>query len=601
MQVNNSSEEIFFSRRIVIRGLKFIKSFNLKFNKLAISKSLFLVVLITMLLTVANQTKAATKTSLTAGPWGSADTWTPTGVPASSDDVVLDHKVTVNADITCHNLMINFGGRLSVQPSVSFTISGTLTYSVSGGIIELFSDASGSGSVIFNSLTAANTSTIYFERYMTGTDSGSKKWHTFAAPMTTSAFANFFRETIIGNKDKVEVSSNTLYYSFGANYNETTNKWGYPFLSDDSNTSGDFTAGKGYTVAMRESGSVRMSGRLATSPVTVSITFSTGTAPAGGFGWNALGNPFTSAILISDYFNANESQLDNTYGAIYVWNPAGYYETTSRVGPLTHLQVGQGFVTRSKVGGGTITFTYGMRRHAPTAVFKSASMSWPSIELKVTTTDMSRTTLVNFNSAMTVGVDPFYDAGLLRGGGGLELYTRLIDQNGADFAIQCLPDAGLDKMVIPVSLDLTTAGEVVFSAKSMNLPSGCQPVLEDRTTGISTLLNTPDATYKVTLPANTSGIKRFYLHLNGITSAINNKNISDLKVYAVGREIHIEGSITNQAVANIYDLTGRRVGSHQLQAAASNLLRQDDIAGGIYVLRIMEGNTPKYVGKIRLQ
>jgi hypothetical protein len=577
-----------------------LKDSTLISNKLLIFKYLFGVWMFLFLLAFGKQTTAGTKTSITAAPWGSATTWSPSGVPASGDDVILKHKVTVDADFTCHNLDIDAAGRLSVQPGFSFTISSTLTY-VAGGVIELFSDASGSGSVIYNNLADASTSTIYFERYMTGTSAGVKKWHTFTAPMTNSTFTNFFETSLNGNATKVEVSSNGLYYSFGRIYNETTNKWEYPFLSNNSNDDGKFIAGKGYCVAMKANGSVKMSGNLATSPVSVPITFSTGTEPPGGFGWNTLGNPFTSAINVHDYLTANLSQLDGTYGGLYVWNPAGHYDVTSLGGGLTDLQVGQGFVTRSKVGGGTITFTYAMREHATSAAFKDATLPWPSIQLKAETQGLTRTTLVNFNSGMTVGMDPFYDAGLLRAGSNLELYTRLIDNSGNDLAIQCLPDAGFDKMVIPVSLDLTTAGEVTFSAKSLNLSDGCQPVLEDRVAGVSTPLYTEDAVYKVNLPANTSGIKRFYLHLNGITSAINSEDLLKLKVYAIGKEIHIQGDIAEQSVANLYDLSGRQIGTYQVPASDSNILNMDGIANGFYLLRIMEGNKPKYVGKIRLQ
>ncbi|MCX6240037.1 MAG: T9SS type A sorting domain-containing protein [Bacteroidia bacterium] len=281
----------------------------------------------------------------------------------------------------------------------------------------------------------------------------------------------------------------------------------------------------------------------------------------------------------------------------------------SRGGGMTHIQVGQGFFARSKEGGGTINFTYAMREHATAATFKSAYLPWPSIELKAATKDLSRTTSVTFNDAMTPGLDPSYDAGVLKSGGGLELYTRLVEDNGSDFAIQCLPDVSLDKMVIPVSLDLTTGGEVTFSAKSANLPSGYVPVLEDRQTGISTLLNAAGASYKVVLPSNTKGINRFYLHLNAIksapvtaiVSAVVIPDVARLKVYPIGKEIHIQGVVEDRCVASLYDLNGRSVGVYQLQAADNITLYPEGINNGIYLLRIMEGNAQRFIGKMILR
>jgi hypothetical protein len=364
-----------------------------------------------------------------------------------------------------------------------------------------------------------------------------------------------------------------------------------------------------------------MSGYPADSIVTVPITYSTGTKPQGGFGWNALGNPFTSAISVSSFYSTNSSQLDPVYGGLYFWNPDGYYEVISKGGGMKDIQVGQGFNARSKVGGGNITFNYAMREHATAATFKSAILPWPSIELKATTKDLSRTTAITFNSEMTLGLDPSYDAAVLKSGGGLELYTKLVEDNGNDFAIQCLPDVGFDKMVIPVSLDLTTGGEITFSAKSANLPAGYVPVLEDRLTGISTTLTTDGAGYKVTLPSNTSGIKRFYLHLSDTkttptvavkaevtvaatipsTSSIINQNLARIKVYPIGREIHIQGVVDEQNVATLYDITGRSVGVYPLQAADNITLYPEGINNGIYLLRIVQGNAQRFIGKMILR
>jgi hypothetical protein len=545
------------------RNNEIFKDFNLIFSKLLNYKHLHGVWILLMLLASANQV-IATITSKASGDWSAPATWVGNAVPGATDDVTINGLIVLDGAFTCHNLTINAStGRLTINPGYSLTVN-LLT---NKGVLEVISNSSGSGSIIFSSTTGSGT-----------------------------IFNNVNFNGLI-----VEVSSDGTMFSFGR-YLENSNKWEYPFKLDKTNIPGtNLELGKGYCVALQTDNKVRMSGYLAGASVSVPITLSTGTVPTVGFGWNALGNPFTSAIKVSDYINANKSILDGTYGGLYIWNPAGYYEVTSLGGGLSHLQVGQGFVTRSKVASGNITFTYAMREHKPTAQFKDASLQWPSIQLKAETQGLTRTTLVNFNSGMTVGIDPFYDAGLLRAGSRLELYTRLIDDSGNDLAIQCLPDAGFDKMVIPVSLDLTTAGEVTFSAKSLNLPAGCQPVLEDRVAGVSTPLYTEDAIYKVNLPANTSGIKRFYLHLNGITSAINNEDLLKLKVYAIGKEIHIQGDVSEQTVANLYDLFGREIGTYQVPASDNSILNMDGVANGFYLLRIMEGNKPKFVGKIRLQ
>ena len=51
---------------------------------------------------------AATKTSVANGNWSSAATWSPSGVPASGDDVVIsgNYIVTIDGEFTCNNLDI---------------------------------------------------------------------------------------------------------------------------------------------------------------------------------------------------------------------------------------------------------------------------------------------------------------------------------------------------------------------------------------------------------------------------------------------------------------------------------------------------------------
>jgi len=575
-------------------------------------KSYIRIGIIILMINSANRATAATITSKASGNWSTPATWIKGIVPVTSDDVVVDGLIVLDGNFTCHNLTINDGtGRLTLNPGTALSIN-VLT---NNRILEIISNDAGSGSVIFNSVVGSGT--FYFERYMSGTVDGVKKWHRFSTPVSDCEFMSFF-DNVNGNGKTIEIDSDQTMFSFGID-SENKNNWEHFFRKDKVGISGGLILGKGYSIALKTDNKVRMSGYPADSTVTIPITYSAGNRPEGGFGWNSLGNPFTSAISVSSFFATNSSQMDPVYGGLYIWNSDGYYEVLSRGSNMTHLQVGQGFFVRSKVGGGNITFNYAMREHATGAIFKSAVIPWPSIELKAATKDMSRTTAITFNSKMTLGLDPSYDAAILKSGGGLELYTKLVEDNGTDFAIQCLPDAGFDKMVIPVSLDLTTGGEVTFSAKSANLPAGYAPVLEDRLTGISTPLNTDEASYKVTLPSNTSGIKRFYLHLSDTktapavavkaevaaaipsNSSIINQNIARIKVYPIGREIHIQGVVDDQNVAMLYDITGRSVGVYPLQAADNITLYPEGINNGIYLLRIVQGNAQRFVGKMILR
>jgi hypothetical protein len=77
---------------------------------------------------------AVTKTSTGSGNWGTAGTWSPSGVPASGDDVIIasGHTVTVNGVFTCSTLQINGGGNTTAE--LAFAGSGNPSLTVAGAV-----------------------------------------------------------------------------------------------------------------------------------------------------------------------------------------------------------------------------------------------------------------------------------------------------------------------------------------------------------------------------------------------------------------------------------------------------------------------------------
>jgi len=51
---------------------------------------------------------------------------------------------------------------------------------------------------------------------------------------------------------------------------------------------------------------------------------------------------------------------------------------------------------------------------------------------------------------MTAGLDPSYDARKLKGNPNIALYTRLVEDNGVDFAIQALPPLNTEKVEVKI-------------------------------------------------------------------------------------------------------------------------------------------------------
>lgn len=524
------------------------------------------------------------KTSATSGNWNTAGTWFPPGVPLSGHNIniLFGHTVTVDAPGgTCYYLLID--------PGAALTVSAGQTLSV-GGNLDIMSLSTATGSLIINgTLSISGYTSVY--PWMSGNLPGAiNNWHIISAPVSGQGILPFIIASGLASNAGLGV------WALGV-YDEHNNYWSYLPLTY-SNATATFPMGVGYVIARNvPDGPVVFTGAPVTSDVSVPIKQS-----IFKFGWNSVGNPFTSAIRIggsNSFLGDNLSELDPSYTAAYLWDPASSTYTTLNNMAGNNVQVGQGFIVRSNPGNHTVTFKTSHQLHSTGTVFKTGQDPWPEIEIKAAITGLSRTTLISFNSSMTLGLDPSFDAGLFKSGGGLELLTRLVEDNGVDFAIQCLPDNGFDKMVIPIGIDLTVGGEVTFTAKLMNLPLDCKPVLEDKQTGIFTDLFAEGASYKAQVPSNTKGIGRFFLHFAN-TSGIQDLAADIYKVYAVGREIHIQGVVNAHSLVSLFDLSGKEVGLFKLDPGTENVIHPEGITNGIYMLVISENGTRNFTGKINL-
>ena len=69
----------------------------------------------------------ATVTTAQDGDWNTAATWTGGAVPTSSDDAVINHKITFSADITAKTICIGANGSLTVPENWIGAVSMTIT------------------------------------------------------------------------------------------------------------------------------------------------------------------------------------------------------------------------------------------------------------------------------------------------------------------------------------------------------------------------------------------------------------------------------------------------------------------------------------------
>ncbi len=513
------------------------------------------------------------------GNWSADATWLPGGVPGSTDNVLILSPGSITVDIPgaiCNDLVIQSGAKLEISAGQALTVNGTLTNNANAANLLIKSDANGTGSLIAASANGSATA----ERYMT-----KEAWHLVAAPLGEQTIENFLTaNTNIPTKD---LNRGMM------DYNPTLNDWNSFFTNT---TTGPLSTGKGFSLRTDANGVVNFTGTIQTGTQTL--------ATVAGF-WNCIGNPYTSAIGItnqsiadSKFIALNAGNLDPSYGAIYVWaQPDASNEQDSKYTAVSNvntngindLQQGQAFFVLMKSGVSTIDFTKEMQLHLPALALKSTGDIWPSINLEASIDQSKGSTTIAFNSNMTNGLDPTYDAGLFRSGSDIALYTLLVNDNGVPFSIQALPDNEFESLIIPVGIESYVGGDLVVSAKSFNLPANCRVILEDKVTATFTDLAKQE--YHTTITANTFTSDRFLLHTSGLTTGLDNEPVREkLQVYTDRNGgIRINGSVGRNTVARLYDILGRTVLVRNLDEGSLNSISASGLKTGVYMLQLSDG------------
>jgi hypothetical protein len=527
-----------------------------------------------------------------AGGWANTGTYT-----AGTGTVTLNGSSaqSVSGTSTFYDLTLSSTGVKTFTAGSATTVSHTLTNSTgSAAGVVLASGATSDASLIH--ATAINATV---QRYIT-----IGKWHIMSIPVSGQVIGSFLTNSANS------IGYNSLTFKYGMMpYLPTTNVWGSFY--DGTESGAYFNIGEGYMMRRKSSGAdgvVTAAGTLLDADLPV-------TTVAGK--WNCVGNPFTSAIAVTEDGKATNnflavnnlaSRLDASYAVLYVWDQQPGYSGPTRsdykiIGPSGYLpkltknfiQAGQGFLVKTNATtGSSVAFTLAMRDHQVSEAYvKKSAPSWPGFELVASDTSTTINTIVTFEESMTKGLDPSYDAGVLKGNSYLSLYTKLVEDNGVEFAIQCLPLTGLETFVIPVGVDFPSGGEITFTAITDLAPAGGRVILEDRLLGTYTDMVANTNGYKVNLPANTSGTGRFFLHTGDVNVGVPVYTENALQVYASGKKIYINGEVSAGSNISLYSIQGTLLKTFSPQGSLYRQLDADGLLDGIYILRISDKQTKK--------
>ncbi|MDD4712139.1 MAG: T9SS type A sorting domain-containing protein [Bacteroidales bacterium] len=501
--------------------------------------------------------------------WLTASNWYCVSVPVASDNVGIYSGVTYAPSLSsignCGNLYVGSESSLSIEPTGKLSVSGTLT---NDGTLTIASNSTGTGSLISGDVTSGTGSTVV-ERYMT-----KDAWHILSSPTPDQTVGSF----LSSNSTIMDNPSEATQKAF-KDYNESTNTWN-SLTAYSTNSTDLMGTGKGYSVWPDVTGVVSFTGTPLSSSQSKSLV------RTGDNGWNCIGNPYTSSVAINraasasnNFIDLNSSNIDDNYAAIYVWEQSSYqYTIINHSSDAFYAPVGQGFFVKAAATG-TIGFASTMQSHQTGVSLRSATVV-PQISIRASLNGKQSTTTVKFLENTTSGLDVGYDAGVMKTG--FDVYTRLVEDNGVDFGIQCLPVEADVSYVIPVGLETTAGGAVEFQLNTIDMPAGYMVTFEDAQNGTSTEVSDNQKVLIVDMSAG-NNLDRFSLKVSATVTG--QKNVSENPmVVTKSDEICIYGAKAGEAT--LYNLQGLCVRRINLIGTTVTRIQTKGLAGGVYLLKL---------------
>ena len=298
----------------------------------------------------------------------------------------------------------------------ALTVTGTFTNAGSASAMRLKSNKEGTASLIHY----AENLEVNIERYIPGvrtwTGSNGIDWHLISAPVGDQPIDDFTTDGADNNYD---------FYG----WDEAADTWrNYKSAAtwDEFNDGFDFNAGQGYMVAYQQTQTFTFSGPVNVADVVLEDLTMSGTGQPGeyGNGWHLLGNPFASALDISQ----GGWVKDKMNNQIQLWcaDKGGY-----KAHILGEEQIGeiednlipphQGFFVRATEGGASFTIPAAARVHGNQNVYKKddGPIILPQNTLYLIVEGSHNhyydVAFVRFLDQANTGFDPKYDAHKLFG------------------------------------------------------------------------------------------------------------------------------------------------------------------------------------------
>jgi hypothetical protein len=532
----------------------------------------------TVTITDANNCSIQKLFTITSGADCSiATTWNGTswsnGIPtcnAYTATISGNFNAASNGEITACSLVVN-SGSVTVPAGYDFNIKGKVT--VSGGSLTFEQNSN-----LLQSDNIANSGTIVYKRNSSslyGLD-----YTLWSSPVSgTQTLKAFSPQTLDARfyvyNTALNAYSNYLSASgiFGANPNATS-----------------FTTAKGYLIRMPDGSNLNtpsvFNGTFVGTPNNGNISISLNTQ---GNRYNAVGNPYPSAINVSNFITANQASLAD--GTLYFWRKrnastgttyatvtlAGYVAGTAEGGDTSAgafnagqesnwvINSGQGFIVKAASTANSLNFSNSMRRGVNNGQFfrtgnqdnvtqseGDASKLWLNITNQ--NNDFGQTAIAYISSA-TSGIDYGYD-GILLNDGAVSIYSLA---EGSKLAIQAREQfADQDEVQLGYATGLAGNYTISLGQKTGVFDNGQHIYIKDNLLGALHNIST-NGGYHFTTAAGIFENRFQVVYSSTLGTGSNEWNDNNISILKSNQGIVVRSTIKEIKDVLIFDIQGRKI------------------------------------------
>ncbi|MEN8703578.1 MAG: T9SS type A sorting domain-containing protein [Polaribacter sp.] len=554
---------------------------------------------------VPTTSTVTTITSTKSGDWTATSTWVGGVVPTISDDVVIAHAVRVKKNVTAEMASLTIGGsgcQLRIDNESIVKVTGAVSITRSQDGMAFYAQGGPLGSFTYGSVSQ-NKRVFVRPRLLVN-----NKWSLISSPLKESRMNEIAEKN---SSNVVTTATNIALASFN-DANGAGLKYDYYKVADSPHADSEhLTLGKGYSIRINNASDGTkpdhyQRGVLQTTfPVDIAISDA-------GNGFNLLGNPLLGYLNVNDAADGTNNILrgNGLNGAdilaedtIWLWDSANEAWVTKNLGSTSYKMPGvQGFFVKAKTGGGTFSFTKAMQSDSGDAFLKSSSSRF-EIDLSISNGEKNRSTSIKYIDSKTTSFDNGYDSSLFGGYASvLEVYTGLVEGGSAKkLAIQSLPNANFEDMIVPVGVTAGVNSEITFTAEALNVPAGYKVFLEDRLNNTFTRLDETNAKYTATVTdKSTEG--RFYLHTRSAALSVDSELLNSISIYKSNNAtLRIVGLSQGNTSISLYNVFGKQVFSSKFNTTSVvKELALPKLATGVYIVQL-ETETGKLNKKIVLE